>query len=502
MGLLDRRALAIVAVALFLSACNLRRPEVTLTLAPIETRTPGATASPDRVTATEILTISPRATQSLTPRPATSDTPTPSVTPSPKPTATETLSPTPSITDELTATDTPTPTHTDTGEPTATVARTTTDTPTAAVTPSLTNTATATASPTQTDTDVPTGTATSTVTDRSVPTDTDTPQPTATESPEPSATETPLPTSTNSPEPTNTDRPLPTATESPEPTATDPPTVTEAPTLTQTVAASATSTVTATASDLPTAPPSNTPRPSSTPTLEPSPTRILPEAPTEAPTPTSTSTDSILTSLPQRSAEEGPTETDDTLTEVVPTYTALPTADDTEVAKLLATPEPRPTLVPTGTIIPTVPPPAATEVGDEDDPGEDRALAETALASTPVTLLETPRPTPTPTRFQPTVAVRRDLLQPVIEPIVPERSAFTISNPAVYEYNVGAGQVFTFENIQLQGGVRLFLPNPVDPSSFLRTDFKGMLRYKPIGIAPGRRNELFALLSRFLRWIQ
>ena len=489
--MLDRRALAIVAVALFLSACNLRRPEVTLTLAPIETRTPEATAAPDRATATEILTVSPRATQSLTPLPAASDTPTPSVTPSPKPTetltATETLSPTPSKTDELTATATPTATATETPTPT--------DRDTDEPAPTETATATDSATPTQTDTDVPTSTARPTATDSAVPTDT--PQPTATESPEPSATETPLPTitetreptatetplptSTNTPEPTSTDRPLPTATESPEPTASDPPTVTEAPTLTQTVAASATSTVTATASDLPTAPPSNTPRPSSTPTLEPSPTRILPEAPTETARPTSTPTDSILTSLPQRSAEEGPTETEETLTEVVPTYTALPTADDTEVAKLLATPEPRPTLVPTGTIIPTVPPPAATEVGDEDDPGEDRALAETALASTPVTLLETPRPTPTPTRFQPTVAVRRDLLQAVIQPIVPERSAFTISNPAVYEYNVGVGQVFTFENIQLQGGVRLFLPNPVDPSSFLRTDFKGMLRYKPIG---------------------
>ena len=47
---------------------------------------------------------------------------------------------------------------------------------------------------------------------------------------------------------------------------------------------------------------------------------------------------------------------------------------------------------------------------------------------------------------------------------------------------MGAGQVFNFENIQLQGGVRLFLQNPVDPTSFLRTDHYGILRYKPIGV--------------------
>ena len=204
------------------------------------------------------------------------------------------------------------------------------------------------------------------------------------------------------------------------------------------------------------------------------------------------------------------------LGQLLPTFTALPTADDTEVAKLLATPNPRPTLpatwtaapdlVPAGTVIPSEPTGLAfvfeTVVGVEPDPGDHRALSATALASTPLTRPESLTATPTPTRFQPTVVVRRDLLQPVIQPIVPQRSAFTISNPAVYEFNVGAGQVFTFENIQLQGGVRLFLPNPVDPTSFLRTDFKGMLRYKPIGTLPRRRNELRALLPRLLRRVQ
>ncbi len=164
----------------------------------------------------------------------------------------------------------------------------------------------------------------------------------------------------------------------------------------------------------------------------------------------------------------------------------------------MATPPPRPpqpatlttapTLAPTGTDAATsqppaeVPPSIVASGGPEDDaPRDERVFVSTPSVSTPLAPIIPPTPLPSPTQVQPTVAVRRDLLQPVIPPIVPERAPITISDPAVFEFNVGVGQTFTFENIQLQGGVRLFLPNPVDPNSFLRTDVKGILRYRPLG---------------------
>ncbi len=53
----------------------------------------------------------------------------------------------------------------------------------------------------------------------------------------------------------------------------------------------------------------------------------------------------------------------------------------------------------------------------------------------------------------------------------------------MYQYDVGPGQIFAFRSIRLGDGVRLFLPNPVDPtSSWIRTDHTGLLRYKPIGV--------------------
>ncbi len=92
-------------------------------------------------------------------------------------------------------------------------------------------------------------------------------------------------------------------------------------------------------------------------------------------------------------------------------------------------------------------------------------------------------PTPSATLFQPTVAVRSDLLNSAIQPPISQPTTFDITGASAYQYDVGVGQVFSFENIQLGGGVRLFLQNPVDPNSFLRTDFKGMLRYKPLRVA-------------------
>ena len=80
------------------------------------------------------------------------------------------------------------------------------------------------------------------------------------------------------------------------------------------------------------------------------------------------------------------------------------------------------------------------------------------------------------------MAVRPDLIQPTIA-LVSIASAFDVSSAPAYQFNVGPGQQFTFENIQLGDGVRLFLPNPVDSGSWIRTDHTGVLRYKPIGVS-------------------
>ena len=91
-------------------------------------------------------------------------------------------------------------------------------------------------------------------------------------------------------------------------------------------------------------------------------------------------------------------------------------------------------------------------------------------------------PTASPTRFQPTVAVQPDLIQPTIA-LAPFASTFNVDSAPAYQYTVGPGQQFTFENIQLGDGVRLFLPNPVASDSWIRTDHTGLLRYRPIGAA-------------------
>ena len=90
-------------------------------------------------------------------------------------------------------------------------------------------------------------------------------------------------------------------------------------------------------------------------------------------------------------------------------------------------------------------------------------------------------PSPTATRFQPTVAVRRDLLRPAMPRPHIQPTSLRISAASAYHYDVKPGQTFAFEGIALRDGVRLFLPNPADSSSYLHTDDKGILRYR----APG-----------------
>ncbi len=152
---------------------------------------------------------------------------------------------------------------------------------------------------------------------------------------------------------------------------------------------------------LPTATPTNTAQPSST--------RIP-----------------VLTELPTATSFK----TDFSDKESASTIPPRPTLNETEVAMLLATPDPRSTVRPTWTAAPTLPP-----------------------------------------------------TNTIAAPLAQE-ATFSISGASVYQYNVGVGEIFSFSsNIQLAGGVRLFHPNPVDPNSFLRTDQKGVLRYRPIGVA-------------------
>ena len=249
----------------------------------------------------------------------------------------------------------------------------------------------------------------------------------------------------------------------------------------------------------------NSPSPGATetalPTLEPSPTETLPPTATADPTataepptptrflpatPTATATAGVdpATGEPQLADTARPVSTDWDADGIAirsePTFTPLPTLNQTEIAKLLATPEPRP---PTATAAPTIPPENVipTVPTAAASPNVDASLSATPLLSTPISRVGAPTPTPSPTQSRPTVAVRQDLLQPVVEPPVSQQWTFSISGASALEFDVGLGRQFTYEDIQLSGGVRLFLPNPVDPNSFLRTDHEGVLRYQPMG---------------------
>ena len=222
------------------------------------------------------------------------------------------------------------------------------------------------------------------------------------------------------------------------------------------------------------------PPPTATPsaTVPPTPTRILPA--TAPPTATAQASAVPATVRPQLADTSVPEATDQDADSLAitsqPSFTPLPTLNQTEIAKLLATPEARPPTVPPTRTIATVPTAVAS-------PNINPSQSETSVLSTPISRIGAPSATPSPTRTRPTVAVRQDLLQPVVQQPVSQQTTFSISGAAALEFDVGLGQLFTVEDIQLSGGVRLFLPNPVDPNSFLRTDHEGVLRYQPMGAA-------------------
>ena len=204
---------------------------------------------------------------------------------------------------------------------------------------------------------------------------------------------------------------------------------------------------------------SPTASPPPTRTARPTPTRII--IATATPTPTATP----LVGQPQALASPSPSAT----------ASDAPPAIPSALASLPATWTAAPTLPPTRALSP--PPDSSAHT-----PGP--LINASPAVSTPAPRFDAPTATPTSTatRIQPTVALRRELLPPVIQPRL-EPSAFSITASSAYEYDVGAGQVFRFEDIQLGGGVRLFLRNPVDAGSFMRTDAKGMLRFKALNAA-------------------
>ena len=361
--------------------------------------------------------------------------------------------------------------------------------------PTATDIPTATESPTPTDTDEPTATDIPTATDTDVPAATDTPttpdadEPTATNTPTPADTDEPIDTST--PTGTDTDEATATvtapATESQEPTATETPTATGSPELTATRAPI---TVAPIVTSAPTALPANTPTSTLTDTVPPTPTQ--PDTATSTSTPTAA--DAELQVLPGRAEVVLPTAPSQPTLIVtrlsLPTLTFLPTMSDDEVAQLLATLPPRPAQSAGGVEAPTLPVPAVTAIAPAPAV---TAIAPVATPSPDTGFVFAPGPSdatspaevglraPLPTPLQPTVAVQPELLPPTIAAIS-LATTFSSTGAPVYQYDVGVGEIFSFQNIQLFDGVRLFLPNPVDPeNSWIRTDHYGMLRYKPIG---------------------
>jgi len=365
------RCLFYIAVTLVVGACNLRRPEVTLTLVPIETRTPEATDLVELPTETRVAEKLPTPTAQSSPTdidlPAITDTIAPSLTTMAQPTPTASFEPT--------------------------------------------------SSPTN--------------------------QPARTETPVPSATETFPPSDTA--EPPVTDRAVPSSTHTSVPTA----------------------------------------------TLRASPTRILPRTATatEAAAGESdeTATPTTLPEIVVRSV--GTPRAEATASALLPTLTPLPTLDETELARLIASPVPQATTLVTWTAVPTALPSAApvasTPVLASATQGADRLPASTQLPSTSQAQFgaATFTPTRTPTRFQPTVAVRQELIVEQIPPPVFAPASINTAGASVYQYDVGFDQPFNYQDLQLRGGVVLFSPNPAAPGSYLRTDQLGMLWYRPIGAA-------------------
>ncbi len=201
------------------------------------------------------------------------------------------------------------------------------------------------------------------------------------------------------------------------------------------------------------------------------PDRVLTLVPSDLGTPVATAVQQAPTrttippQLPSAATPANPTTTREIATE----------------AGLGASPSPRSTLPATWTAVPDQPL-LWTAIPEE---------APTTIATSPPQRgFATPTPSPTATRAQPTVSVRRDLLREAIAPPTIQPLALPISAASAFQYEVQPGQLFAIDDIRLTGGLRLFLQNPTDSSSYLYTDRKGILRFRAPGAAQAA--ELFS----------
>ncbi|MCY3831458.1 MAG: SH3 domain-containing protein [Chloroflexi bacterium] len=241
---------------------------------------------------------------------------------------------------------------------------------------------------------------------------------------------------------------------------------------TATLTPSMTSSPIATVTEMPSATPAS---PTATETAAPSPTPILP--PTSTPTSSATAAEDDTPTATSPPTADG----------LRPTLTFPPTMDDTEVAQLLATRPPLPTQPADGTA--ASPPPLTAATASTPvltrSADSDQLIDSTPLGTPPPAEVGVRErlPPPSPTLFQPTVAVRPEWIPPTIsvESLVPP---FGVRGASVFQYNVDADQAFSFPDIPpLAGGVRLFLPNPIDANSWVRTDHFGIVRFRPIDAA-------------------
>ena len=151
-----------------------------------------------------------------------------------------------------------------------------------------------------------------------------------------------------------------------------------------------------------------------------------------------------------------------------------PTRGVTVESRVGASPSPRSTLPATWTAAPDQPQFWTATSGADS----------TAIATLPpVRGFASPTPSPTATRFQPTVSVRRDLLLEEIAPPTAQPLSLRMSDASAFAYEVQPGQPFAIGDIRLSGGVRLFALNPTDSSSYVYTDLKGILRFTALGAA-------------------
>lgn len=167
--------------------------------------------------------------------------------------------------------------------------------------------------------------------------------------------------------------------------------------------------------------------------------------------------------------------------------------DETEDTELLATPRPHTAIPTTWTATPSTPaastePPLDTRDGDGSG-GEGRSAASPTQSRQSALATELAAP-------KPTVALRWNLVKPVITAAAPLHAGITLSNAAAYEFDIWHRNTVTVGENRLESGVRLFVPNPADLNSYLRTDAWGILHIKSIVDAEERELDEAPILRQ------